>query len=389
MRYACASLLVVALSIVRGPAFAQQPNPYPGVRTIDVIGHADIKTRPDTMDVSFSVTAEGDSAEACTTELARKTSAVIAALKSATDPDAKVNTSDFFLNPLYRQVTPAVAPPTPAAIGPWQFKAQLTVEAPKIEAVGTIIQAAIDAGAAATSDTRIERLPEDESYYFGRSTAQSAMNVTVPNKQPRLKDIINVDLNVEALGNTPEECVQHGTALIDRVQKAITAKLGSPVKSQVTQLQVNPVQRTQSMPAYVPPPPMQQEQHGFSVRNNVTVETRRLDKLGGTVSAGMKAGAQALNSVTFTVGSDSDARKAAIAKASEEAKSKAASVAASMGVGLGRILKISTNAMVRPEVVNGQAYSGMVMHQMQQAEMPVIPREIGFGADVSVTYEIQ
>ena len=94
---------------------------------------------------------------------------------------------------------------------------------------------------------------------------------------------------------------------------------------------------------------------------------------------------------------DSAARKEAIEKASADAKSKAETLASSMGVKLKGILRISTNAQVRPYMVYGNQYmeaASMCVTSRggaapDAAQMPVAPRDVGFGADVSVTYQIE
>jgi uncharacterized protein YggE len=102
--------------------------------------------------------------------------------------------------------------------------------------------------------------------------------------------------------------------------------------------------------------------------------------------------------VTFSLKEDSAARKEAIEKASADAKSKAETLATSMGVSLGPILRISTSTQPRPYVVYGnqymQAASISTMHSAQvaspeSAQMPVTPRDVGFSADVNVTYQIE
>jgi hypothetical protein len=61
------------------------------------------------------------------------------------------------------------------------------------------------------------------------------------------------------------------------------------------------------------------------------------------------------------------------------------------------ILRISTNAQFRPYVVYGNQYMGAAAMSLGsvaapaavQAPMPVTPRDVGFGADVNVTYQIE
>jgi len=60
-----------------------------------------------------------------------------------------------------------------------------------------------------------------------------------------------------------------------------------------------------------------------------------------------------LNQVQFTLQNDSAARTEVIQKASNEAKTKANEVAKSMGVKLGKIIRITTNGAMRPQITSG------------------------------------
>lgn len=93
----------------------------------------------------------------------------------------------------------------------------------------------------------------------------------------------------------------------------------------------------------------------------------------------------------FTLRDDAEVRREAIEKASEEAKTKAEAVTKSMGVRLGKVVRISTNGAVRPQTIYGQTYAAGAGGSMnlQTAEMPVLPKEVEFSADVSVSYEIE
>jgi len=60
---------------------------------------------------------------------------------------------------------------------------------------------------------------------------------------------------------------------------------------------------------------------------------------------------------------------------------------------LGKILRISTNAQVRPQVIYGNTYQLARMSEARPfsaaSDVPVLPHEVGFSADVTVVYEIE
>jgi len=61
-----------------------------------------------------------------------------------------------------------------------------------------------------------------------------------------------------------------------------------------------------------------------------------------------------------------------------------------MGVKLGSVLRISTNAQPRPQVIYGNAlhFQGLASSVAGARPMSVLPREVGFSAEVSVVYQI-
>jgi uncharacterized protein YggE len=127
----------------------------------------------------------------------------------------------------------------------------------------------------------------------------------------------------------------------------------------------------------------------FQAHVTVSIESRELQKLGELIEAGISAGADQLNSVQFTLRDDAAARNQAIAQAAEDAKGKAAVVAKSMGVQLGDVIQISTNASVQPQTIYGPSFSASLHRAEPVRPMPVQPHEVGFTAQVTVTYAIK
>jgi uncharacterized protein YggE len=186
---------------------------------------------------------------------------------------------------------------------------------------------------------------------------------------------------------------------MSRVEAALKKQMdgqGKVIVSDFSVEQLNPQQRA-AIQQYQPPPPPQPERKVYDAQVNVSAETTKLELLGPIVEAATKAGAARLNQVSFSLKDDTAARKEAIEKASDDAKSKAETLANSMGVKLKGILRISTNAQVRPYVVYGNQYmaaASMSLHRgavaaPEAAQIPVAPRDVGFGADVNVTYQIE
>ena len=180
-----------------------------------------------------------------------------------------------------------------------------------------------------------------------------------------------------------------GAAIGHQVEAAIKARMKGHGSVEISEFQIQQDTNNRgAAPVYQPP---SQQVIGYSARTTVSVDTHDLDALSGLIEAAMNAGAAQLNQVTFTLSEDSQARKVAIEKAADDAKVKAATVASSMGVKLGSVLRISTNAQPRPQVIYGNTVQLRALQSSvaSAGPMSVLPREVGFSADVTVTYQIE
>ncbi len=391
-------------------AFAQPTAPAP--KTIDVTGHGDSSAKPDLMTLSFAVTSHSDSADECTRNVSEVSQRVVSALKTTLGDSAKVSTADFSLNPNIEYGN-GTATPTPTAMraeeppATWEFKADVNVYADSLERFGDLIETGLAAGATSVGQQAgVTQMP-DEQDATAPAVPRGAMVGSATNYSnggaayQRFKRAYFISLTVVAQGTSPPDCFRRGTVVVDRVEAALKKKIGPQGRVEVTDFGVNEInpQQRPGFPQYQPPPPPQPQHKVYDAQTTVVVDSPKLDLLGPTVEAAVKAGAARLNQVSFTLKDDSAARKEAIEKASADAKSKAETLATSMGVKLKGILRISTNAQPHPYVVYGNQYMGgmsssaAMMHGSvsapPQAQMPVTPREVSFSADVNVTYQIE
>ena len=398
-----ALLAMSALVSINSTALAQGINSSP--RTIDVTGHGDSSAKPDMMMLSFAVTSHSESADECTHNEAEVSARVVDALKAKIGDSGKVTTSDFSFNPSFEYGN-GTSTPTPTfrtveEPATWQFKADVNVYTESIEPLGDLIDAGLAAGATTVSQAGRSPMPyEPDENPPATSGASSGVASSVSGGVMwRNQPAYFVGLSLESQGISPSDCVRKGTALISRVEAALKKQMGGQGKVMVSDFsveQLNPQQRA-AIQQYQPPEPPPPQRKVYDAQVNVSAETTKLELLGPIVEAATKAGAARLNQVSFSLKDDSAARKEAIEKASADAKSKAETLASSMGVKLKGILRISTNAQVRPYVVYGNQYMGAAAMSLQSgavaapaaAQMPVTPRDVGFGADVNVTYQIE
>lgn len=80
---------------------------------------------------------------------------------------------------------------------------------------------------------------------------------------------------------------------------------------------------------------------GYRVSNTVTVRIRTIDNTGKIIDAALAAGANSVNSVSFTVADPTDAQNQARTAAVKDAMAKAQTLATAAGVKVGKITSIS------------------------------------------------
>ena len=348
-------LAVLACALLHASPSRAQQIPSPNQRTVDVTGHSDVNAKPDAMIVSFGVDSQAPTAAECTRVHAEKVNKIIDALKNKLGADAKLETSDYSLNPNITYVQAPTSPVSQSPAATWDFKADLIVYSDSLEAIGTLIDAAMAAGATHLLQSGMADVRDDDepapSFFWRRK------------HRHQMKHVAYVVLEVETQGASAADATRKGAPRVDNMEKVLKQRLGDRGTIKVNHFnltQVDPNQIHFPQPAQPPP----QQVQTFVAHTTVTTDTPKLDLLGPLVQAGLDSGASRLNQVQFTLHNDSEARKAAIEKASMEAKTKAESVAKSMGVSLGKILRISTNAQVRPQIVYGNTFQ---MARMSEA----------------------
>jgi uncharacterized protein YggE len=189
------------------------------------------------------------------------------------------------------------------------------------------------------------------------------------------------------------KAVQLGIERAHEVRAAIKKKLGNRGKVTVT-LPDTWIQENEN--SYRPVQRRFRRTRTYNAYTKLTVKTERLNLLGALVRAGISDGASQVDSITFTLSDAGKAQNEAIAAAARNAQSEARTIANSMGVKLGKILSISTNAQVQPSMLYRGSIEGAIEAasknsgaSMEQSLMPVLPRQVGVNARLNVVYEIE
>ncbi len=141
-------------------------------------------------------------------------------------------------------------------------------------------------------------------------------------------------------------------------------------------------------PVYENQPPEPREQgslpviRGYRAGNVIEVQIEKLDRLGDVIDAGLAAGANRLEGLSFGLRNDGEFRQQALRLAAEDAEAKADAIARAMGVDILGIKQISEEGvtLARPQMDAGAAFSARAA--------PVQAGQVRIEASVTVSYYV-
>jgi uncharacterized protein len=123
---------------------------------------------------------------------------------------------------------------------------------------------------------------------------------------------------------------------------------------------------------------------GYRASNIIRVQIEELESLGGVIDAGLSAGANRIEGLSFDLKDDGKFRAQALRLATEEADAKASAIARAMEVEIVGIKQISETgiSLVRPQMNSGRVFSA------KTAATPVQTGQVRVEASLTVTYYI-
>ena len=190
-------------------------------------------------------------------------------------------------------------------------------------------------------------------------------------------DTADLELAIETQAKTAELAAARNAELATKVIDALKSKLGDKGKITTGGYSLNPEysQRPSENPAII----------GYTAQNTVTVHSGALELVGTLIDSAIAAGANRVNSLSFSVKDDSKARAEAIAMATRDSRAQADALAAALDVKLGKVLKATTVSEQRPVPIR----MGRAMAMSASVETPVEPGEVTVPATVSLIFEIE
>lgn len=198
-----------------------------------------------------------------------------------------------------------------------------------------------------------------------------------------LPDEASVYVNIEILKDTAEEAKTENARISEDVQNALKAAGITDIET----INYNIYEEFDWTDDG-------RESKGYRATNILSVKTTDFDLVGKIVDISVNAGATRIQSVNFELSDEKQAelKREALAKASEDARLKAESIAEGLGATLGKIRSISDssyNYRAYPvfEMAEDSIASGAVKSAVE--EVVINPRELEVSANVNVVFALK
>jgi uncharacterized protein YggE len=127
---------------------------------------------------------------------------------------------------------------------------------------------------------------------------------------------------------------------------------------------------------------------GYTAANSISVTLENLTLIGRVVDAGLDNGANQLDGVQFQLKNDGPVREQALKLAVEEAKGKAAAIAAALGVTMGPVLEVSESGVSVTPLGDRGGGSVAMLSARAAVATPVSPGQLIISAEVVLRYSI-
>jgi uncharacterized protein YggE len=227
-----------------------------------------------------------------------------------------------------------------------------------------------------------------QPYAHGQSTlaqdsAVPALTVRGSGEAAAAPDQALVQLGVTAQSERATDAQQQVNRVVGAILKAIEATGISAEDISTTELTLGPVyERTN-------PSSAEQANYprivGYLATNVVRIEIHAINKIGDVIDAGIGAGANRLEGLSFELKDDTLFRKKALQKAVLNAREKAEAITDALNLRLVRILEITEEGvqMLRPQ------FRVQRMVSAAAESTPVQPGRIQVSASVTISYQIE
>lgn len=125
---------------------------------------------------------------------------------------------------------------------------------------------------------------------------------------------------------------------------------------------------------------------GFRANNSIEITLEDTKLVGKVIDAGISAGANELQGVSFGLKNDLSQRTSALTMAVQEAKSKAQTIAKTLDLPLGSVVEVTEGGV--HTIPFNQGFTGARMMVASAVQTPIEPGEVRIQANVTVRFEI-
>ncbi len=285
----------------------------------------------------------------------------------------------------------AAATPTPAAPTPTTLPATATV-APtpqgtprpllRLPSFPTASPVSQETAATATAAPMPQETPAAATAAPTPHGTPTLLNVVGMYEERLTPDMAIVSLGVQTTGTTAAEASNANNELMTAVIAAVKAAGIADTDIQSTSIGLTPLYAQPSRDDPNAPPTIT----GYRATNTVAVHVVDLSRVGAVLSAGLDAGANQLEGVSFALQDRTQPYLDALATATQEARRKAEAIAAAAGMVVGGIIEISEETAGAPQPFLARA-AGFA--EAAVASVPVQAGEIVVAARVRVQFRLE
>ena len=208
--------------------------------------------------------------------------------------------------------------------------------------------------------------------------------VTGAGEAKGVPDMATIQLGVAVIGENIGAAIDEANSTMQRITDAMTSRGIREVDIQTTNYNV------WRQEIHDPETGMPTDKSTYHVDTNMAITVRDINDLGGTIDAGLEAGANNVMGISFEIADTSlletEARSAAIA----DAKNRALEIAIGMDVDLGRLLSVSDSGLIVPGPYASYGLKGDVVGIGGGGGAPasISPGQATVSSQVSAVYEI-
>jgi uncharacterized protein len=191
-------------------------------------------------------------------------------------------------------------------------------------------------------------------------------------------DEVMIDLGVTTQARTAQAAASENAQKVERVMAVLKKEAGEGATTRTTQYALNPDYRQvreENEPPLI---------SSYTAYNMVQVRTKDLARIGRIIDAAIAAGANTIQSVSFSINEQNKARNQALTEATANAMTKAEAIAAGLKMRVKRILSVDEGGSMMPMYRGG--YAGG--RDMMQSSTIVDPGAVDVRGMVTLMVEI-